>query len=208
MKKESIYKLTITAILTAIIIIMTFIPAIGYLKIGVLSITFLTVPVIIGAVSNGPGIGAVLGLVFGLTSFMQCFGIGPDSPLGTLLLGFSPVKTAILCIVPRVLIGVVCGFIYKGLSKTKAPKIVQYAISAISAPLTNTILFMGTLVVFFWKTDVFQAEVLQGVKISVFDFIITSVGINGIVELIVCSILGTVILIPLQKAVSKYQITK
>ena len=207
MKRENIYRLSITAILIAIISVMALTP-VGYLNAGVLSITFLTVPVIIGAVSNGPLVGAILGLAFGLTSFMQCFGIGPDAPLGTLLLSVSPLKTAVLCIVPRILIGVVCGFVYKGLSKTKAPKTVQYAISALSAPLTNTILFMSTLVAFFWKTDVFQAQVLQGVDISVFDFIITSVGINGIVELVVCTLLGTLILIPLQKATARYQITK
>ncbi|HBN84937.1 MAG TPA: ECF transporter S component, partial [Clostridiales bacterium] len=46
-------RLTQLGILSAIIIIMAFTP-LGYLRIGPLSITFLTVPVIIGAMLLGP----------------------------------------------------------------------------------------------------------------------------------------------------------
>lgn len=200
MKKEKIYRLTITAILIAIITVMAFTP-VGYLKIGLLSITFLTVPIIIGAVSNGPVVGAILGLTFGLTSFAQCFGM---DAFGTTLMQISPVKTAIMCIVPRILIGVVCGFVYKGLSKTKVPVPLQFGISALSAPLTNTLLFMGLLVAFFWKTDYIQGVAKSMGGNNIMKFLIAMVGVNGIVELLVCTILGTLILIPLTKAVSKY----
>ena len=201
MDKKKIYRLSITAILIAIIAIMAFTP-VGYLKIGLLSITFLTVPIIIGAVSNGPVVGGILGLAFGLTSFAQCFGM---DAFGTALFQISPFKTALMCIVPRVLIGVVCGFVYKGMSKTKAPKPVQYAISAFSAPLTNTVLFMGLLVAFFWNSDYIQSVATSfGASGAIMKFLIAMVGVNGIVELAVCTVLGTVILIPLEKAVQKY----
>lgn len=200
MNKKSIYTLCVTAILIAIIIIMAFTPF-GYLKIGLLSITFLTVPIIIGAVSCGPAVGAVLGLAFGITSFVQCFGM---DAFGTALMQISPIKTAVMCIIPRVLIGVVCGFVYRGLSKTKMPSGVKYALSAFSAPLTNTVLFMGLLVVFFWKSDYIQ-EVANSFGVNtVMPFLTAMVGINGIVELAVCTVLGTLILIPLQIAVNKH----
>lgn len=200
MKKEKIYRLSITAILIAIIIVMAFTP-VGYLKIGLLSITFLTVPIIIGAVSNGPVVGAILGLTFGLTSFAQCFGM---DAFGTTLMQISPVKTAIMCIIPRILIGVVCAFVYKGISKTKLPEPVKFGISALSAPLTNTVCFMGLLVAFFWKTEYIQGVAQSMGGTNVIKFLIAMVGVNGIVELLVCTALGTLILIPLTKAVSKY----
>ena len=200
MNKVKIYKLSITAILIAIILIMAFTP-VGYLKIGLLSITFLTVPIIIGAVTNGPAVGAILGLTFGITSFVQCFGM---DAFGTALMQISPVKTAIMCIVPRILIGVICGFVYKGLNKTKMPKVLQYGISALTAPLSNTVFFMGLLVAFFWKTDYIQ-NIAQGMGgTNVLKFLVAMVGVNGITELAVCTVLGTLILIPLQKAVEKY----
>ena len=200
MKKEKIYKLSITAILIAIIAIMAFTP-VGYLKIGLLSITFLTVPVIIGAVTNGPLVGAILGLAFGLTSFIQCFGM---DAFGTTLMQISAWKTAFMCIVPRVLIGIIGGFVYKGLSKTKAPKPVQYALSAITVPLFNTVFFMSSLVLFFWKTDYIQSVADSFGAQSVMTFLTAMVGVNGIVELVVCTLLGTVILIPLERATAKY----
>ena len=46
--------------------------------------------VVIGAIILGPTAGAILGGVFGITSFIQCFGI---SAFGTLLFGINPVLT-------------------------------------------------------------------------------------------------------------------
>ena len=62
------------AILVAIMLILAFTP-LGYLKVGAIEITFMTIPVVIGAILLGPPAGAFLGGVFGLTSFIQCFGM-------------------------------------------------------------------------------------------------------------------------------------
>ena len=200
MKKEKIRQLSITAILIAIIVVMAFTP-VGYLKIGLLSITFLCVPIIIGAVMNGPAVGAMLGFVFGLTSFIQCFGM---DAFGVALMQISPVKTAVMCIIPRTLMGFLCGVIYKGISATKLPKPVQYAVGTLSAPLLNTILFMSALIGFFWHTDYIQSIAQSAGATNILKFLVAMVGINGVVELAVCTVLGTAILIPLNKAISKY----
>ena len=60
------------AVLIAIMLILAFTP-LGYLRIGPLAISLMTIPVVIGAMILGPAGGAVLGLVFGLKSFYQCF---------------------------------------------------------------------------------------------------------------------------------------
>ena len=80
------------AVVTAIIILMAFTP-IGYLKYGPLSITFLQIPVVVGAIVLGPASGAFLGGVFGATSLAQCFGL---DAFGTMLFGLNPVGTIIL----------------------------------------------------------------------------------------------------------------
>ncbi|MBQ6380555.1 MAG: ECF transporter S component [Clostridia bacterium] len=202
MKKEKIYRLAITAILIAIIVVMAFTP-VGYLKIGLLSITFLTVPIIIGSVTNGPAVGAILGLCFGITSLIQCFGM---DAFGTALMQISAWKTVVMCLVPRVLIGVVCGLTYKALQKSSKRVVLNYAVSSITAPLTNTVLFMGFLTLFFWKSEYLQNVAASLGAGSVIKFLIAMVGINGVVELVVCSILGTLILIPLQKATKRFTI--
>lgn len=71
---EKTRKLVQMAILIAVMLILAFTP-LGYLKVGAIEITFMTIPVVVGAIILGPTAGAVLGGVFGLTSFIQCFGM-------------------------------------------------------------------------------------------------------------------------------------
>ena len=73
------------AVLTAILLVMAFTP-LGYLKLGPLSITFLTLPVAVASVVLGPQAGLIMGAVFGLTSFFQCFGM---DEFGVTLLSIS-----------------------------------------------------------------------------------------------------------------------
>lgn len=80
-------KLVEMALLVAIILILAFTP-LGYIKTLGLEITLIVVPVTIGAIILGPLGGAVLGAVFGITSFIQCFGM---SPFGAVLLGHQSI---------------------------------------------------------------------------------------------------------------------
>lgn len=200
MKNKKIYNLVAISLLIAIVALMSFTP-VGYLKIGPLSITFLTLPVIIGAATVGVWASTVLGFAFGVTSFIQCFGM---DAFGTTLFSISPVKTAVMCIVPRTIMGLICGLIYLGLSKTKINENpVHYLITSLSAPLFNTLLFMPTLVLFFWNTDYIQ-QIASGLGAkTVLAFFVGLVGVNGLVELGVCTVLGTLILIPLKKALKR-----
>lgn len=105
------------ALLVAIILLMAFTP-IGYIKTAGLEITLIVVPVAVGAVTLGPTAGAILGGVFGITSFIQCFGM---SQFGALLLGINPFLTFLVCVPTRILMGWLTGLIYHGLRKTKIP---------------------------------------------------------------------------------------
>ncbi|MBQ2202170.1 MAG: ECF transporter S component, partial [Clostridia bacterium] len=73
MTRESLRKMILAAIFIALIILLAFTPMLGYIKIGPLSITTIGIPVIIGAIILGPYYGMLLGFVFGMTSFLQCF---------------------------------------------------------------------------------------------------------------------------------------
>ena len=68
-------ELTLLGLLTAVLLVMSFTP-LGYLNIGPLAITLNMIPVAISAAALGPFGGAVTGAVFGMTSFLQCLGIG------------------------------------------------------------------------------------------------------------------------------------
>lgn len=178
--------LAFVGMLAAIIFVMAFTP-LGYLKTGGLSITFLMVPVALGAVLFGPGAGAFLGGMFGLTSFIQCFGL---EPFGTTLMGINPFFTVLTCLVPRILTGLLVGYIFRALQKIDKTRLLSYAGACLSGSLLNTLLFMSCLVLFFWNTDFIQG---MSAGANVFAFVIAFVGINGLVEAISCFIIGTVL---------------
>ncbi len=183
------------ALFTAIIIIMAFTP-IGYIKTPAIEITLIVVPVTVGAIILGPVSGAILGTVFGITSFIQCFGM---SPFGAALLGINPVSTFILCMVPRILMGWLTGWIF--LAVKKINKDLSYVVANLVGPLLNTVFFLITLVLLFYKTEYIQG--LAKGSSNVIMFAITFVGVNGLVEAGICFILGTAIAKAIDIAVSR-----
>lgn len=191
MKKEKIDRkvlwLTELSVLLAIIIVMGFTP-IGYLKFGIVEITLITVPVIIGAVHMGEKAGALLGLAFGLTSFLQAvFGM---SAFGVVLMEISPLFCFLTCVPTRMLMGFLTGVIFKA---PKRDDTVAYAVAGLSGSLLNTLLFMTTLLLCFWNTDYIQGIAKTLGTTNVFAFVVAFVGINGLVEAVCCTLLGAVL---------------
>lgn len=181
-------KLTQLALLTAIIILMAFTP-IGYIKTFGVEITLLVIPVTVGAIVAGPAAGAFLGGVFGVTSFIQCFGM---SAFGAALLAINPIATLFMCLVPRILMGWIAGLIFVGLRKGGFKEI-AYPVASLSGALLNTIFFMITLLVFFYRSDFIQGLAGSFGSKNIFQFVIALVGINGLVEAITCFLIGTAI---------------
>lgn len=109
----------LTALFTAIIVIMAFTP-LGYIPLVVINATIIHIPVILGALFLGPKKGAFLGFVFGLTSFINntfkaatasAFVFSPV--LAVNVVGVSGIfRSLYICFVPRILVGVVPYFIY------------------------------------------------------------------------------------------------
>ena len=184
-KPNTTRRLTELAVLGAIIVLMSFTP-LGYLKVGPLSITFLTIPVAIGAIVLGASGGLILGTVFGLTSFAQCFGM---DAFGTLLFGVNPLFTAILCILPRAAMGYLAGLCFELLKKTGIKQTYTYAISAFSASALNTILFVSTLLLLFKNSEPVR-ENLGDSAIKIIGVLVTT---NSLVEAVAATVLVTII---------------
>ncbi len=182
----SVLNLTLTAIFLAIVIVMGFTP-LGYLKIGTVEISLLAIPVAAGAALLGVGGGALLGLAFGVTSFIQCFGM---SAFGTALFGISPILTAVLCIVPRILVGVASALVYRGLKSKNVQANVSSLASFLTAAVVNTVLFVGLFIVFFGNTDFYAGLETQFATSGVIAFFAAFVGVNGIVEAVTSAVVG------------------
>lgn len=194
LEKKSTKWLVRMGVFVAIIVLMSFTP-IGYLKVGAIEITFLMIPVSIGAIVLGERSGAILGGVWGLTSFIQCFGM---SAFGAALLGINPILTFITCMIPRILVGYLTGLIFKVLRKSdKTKNVVSFVAASLAAPIINTLLFIVFVIVFFGGSD-FIVGLRDGRNLLA--FFVWFVGLNGLIEAIVAFVVGGAI----SKAVYRY----
>lgn len=184
MKKLSIRSFVVLALLIAILLLMSMTP-LGYLNIGPLAITLNVVPLAVAAVALGPAGGLICGCVFGLTSFLQCLGVGGSSAMGVMLFSINPFLAFVQRFVPRALDGLLLGWIYRGLSK-KAKPYVACAITGFLSAFLNTLLFMTALLVLFGGTEYVQGLV-AGRNLLV--FVCAFVGVNAVAEMAAATVL-------------------
>ena len=168
------------AAMIAIIIIMAFTP-LGYIKLPGLTITFLTIPVAVGAIILGPVGGLICGLTFGLTSLYQA--VTGGSVFTFALFNISPVFTIILTVVPRTLEGLLTGLIFKGLHNIRSVQKVSYYIASLACPL----------VALFYRTDFIQTYVTKFAASNPFTFVIAFVGTQGAIEAVVCFVVASIL---------------
>ena len=173
------------ALMVAIIFVMAFSP-LGYLRTPGLTITFLTVPVAVGAIILGPTAGAICGAAFGLTSVVMALTGG--SAFSAALLQINPFGLLFTCLVPRILEGWICGLIFQLVKKFS--KNGAFIVASLSCPLLNTLFFMSSLVVFFYNTDYIQGFVSTFGVTNPFAFVVAFVGVQGAIEAIVCFLLA------------------
>ena len=187
------------ALLIAIQIVMRLI-GLGRVPIGPLNMSFLTLPIAIGAMLMGPLTGGILGGVFGLFSLWDA--ISGAGGMTSFFFQFSPVSTFFLCVVMRVLMGVCCGWIFRLCAKLdRDEKTWSYFVGALSAPLLNTIFFMGYIVLFFYNTEVVQNKVVELGAANPFMYVILLVGVQGLIEAVTVAILGGILAKVLSKVV-------
>ncbi len=199
MQKKNIIYLTQLSILAAILLLMTFTP-LGYLRMPTLEITFLAIPVTLGAILMGPLAGMILGLIFGISSFIQC--VTAASAFGAILLSIDSLATFVICIIPRVLIGLIGGVLFKFLRKIIKNKnnIVPFIVASISVPLFNTVFFLGGIMAFFTPNEAELLEKLGAVGGNLFAIIVVASLINAAIEIAACGAVSTIV----SKAVFKF----
>ena len=189
--------LTRLALLVAIELVMKAV-GLGSVPMGPLYMSFLTLPIAVGAITMGPVAGLVLGGVFGAVSFYDA--ITGGSAMTSALFQVSPVHTFILCVVTRMLMGLCVALIFAALRKADQAGSWSYILSAMMAPALNTLFFMGYIVLAFYNCDYVQGLVAKNGAANPLMFVVLLVGIQGVAEFLVSGILGGVV----ARAVAKY----
>lgn len=99
------------------------------------SLTIMHVPVIIGAVLEGPVVGTLIGLIFGVFSLILA-GVAPSGPTDVWF------TNPLLSVLPRLFIGPISWLVWQTLKKLPAVGLIA---SGIAGSLTNTVLVMGMI---------------------------------------------------------------
>lgn len=188
MSKSKSYELVLTALFTAIIIIMAFTP-LGYIPLVVINATIIHIPVILGAIFCGPKKGAFLGFVFGVTSFIK----NTIMPTSLSAFVFSPIlassfvgpsgiiKSTIICFVPRILVGILPYFVYKGIVKLVSGE--RTRLGKVVCNLVISVLLLGAVHAFIAKgIDIKNAEMtgwIAGAVIAVIFFVVAEIVIKA-----------------------------
>lgn len=172
-KKADTRNLVRSAILAALICVMTVVPYTGYINYGLIEITTLHIVVIIGAVMLGWQYGAALGFVWGVTCMLRAL----TNPL------WAPFINPMISLVPRILVGIVGGLVALGLRKLKLHSTLVATLAAVAATVTNTVLVLSALKIF--------AVEFAGLPLlsTIYGAII---GVNGSIELV-----SAIILVPI-----------
>ena len=181
MKNKKTTNMVIFSMLLAIEVVMSFTP-LGFLRIGLLSVTMLHIPVIICAMALGKKYGAALGFVMGFCSFYNAtfsptitsFCFTPFFSMG----GVEGNWTSLLiAFIPRIALGYGAGAIYERL-KSKNGRTAA-ALSGLSGAPINTIGVLGGIWIFFKE----PYEAVLGNTIVA--LLMTTVGVNSIAEAVV-----------------------
>jgi uncharacterized membrane protein len=148
MTDTRIRKIAITGVLSAVVFVLGF-SGLGFIHLPLASVVILHVPVIIGAILEGPLVGFFIGLLFGIFSIIQA------AVTGTTAVDLAFLHFPFIAIVPRILIGPGAWAVYAlvsggGRRKTAGPvrESASVIAAAVAGTLINTILVLSALVLF------------------------------------------------------------
>lgn len=185
-RRLNVRKMTVIGVLSAISIMMSMLPFIGYIPIGPTKATIMHVPVIIGAIIEGPVVGATIGLIFGLTSLWNAM----TQPTITSIFFLNP----LVSILPRVLIGVVAYYVYQGIYKISKKVYAAGFMAGLIGSLANTVGVLGMIYVLY--ADKYMERIGQA-GADAGKWLFTLAATNGVPEALVAALIVSAVSVSL-----------
>ncbi len=178
-KSFTVRHMTVTGMLGAISVVLGMTP-LGFIPVGPTNATIMHIPVIIGAIVEGPIVGMLVGLIFGIFSLIRS--ITAPTPISFVF--WNP----LVSILPRILIGLASYYIYKFFSKTTKNEAVSIGITGALGTLVNTLGVLGMVYALYAEKFV-SALGLSGQNALK---VISGIGItNGLPEMFVAMLIVT-----------------
>lgn len=187
----SIRQIAVAGILAALSVGLNYTPLAFVLVPGLqVHITFMHIPVIIGAILEGPVVGAFIGLIFGLFSLYTA----TITPLPVAFAFLNP----LVSVLPRILIGVVAYYAYKGSMKVMKGKEIGLSagVASVAGTLTNTIGVLGMIYILYAKRFIEAQGLDVPPLVGIFGLALP----NSPLELLAAILLVTPVVIAVKKA--------
>ena len=178
------------ALFAGIIVVLSMTP-LGYIPLGAVKATTIHIPVILGSILLGWKAGAVLGGIFGLTSLVVNT-ITPSltsfvfTPFYSLDGSGGSLWSLVVCFVPRILVGILPYFIYRGIQKLHGSDIVSLGIAGFLGSMTNTLLVMNLIYLLFGERWGAAKQISSDL---IYKTILGVIAANGIPEAIVAAVI-------------------
>lgn len=197
MRKKETLRLTITAIFMAILLLQSFIPNIGYVRIlpTLPAITLIPLTIALYGSLMGAKAGLFFGLFWGLTRLFLAY-TQPGDPVSLMLF-----QNPVISILPSVLSGFFAGLV---VDKLKTKKF-SFVLAGLIASLTNTIMVILLTTLFFMNHAQSLMKYLGNTNSSstLFLVLLTAFWLNGILEAIFTGVITPIIALPLNHYLRK-----
>jgi uncharacterized membrane protein len=182
-------KIAVIGMLSSISMVLGMTP-LGFIPIPPANATIMHVPVVIGAILEGPAAGAMIGLIFGVFSVIRAI-TTPN------ILSFAFINP-LVSVFPRILIGIFTYYAYKTIRIKKQS--LRIGLAAIIGSFTNTIGVLGMIYLIYLEkyaasVNLSTAAARKG--------ILSIALVNGIPEAIICAVLTVVIVLAVSKTRTK-----
>ena len=188
-KKFDTRQIAIIGMLSAISIVLGA-SGIGFIPLPMAKATIMHIPVIIGAVLEGPVVGAIAGLIFGIFSIIQ----NMTAPSQLSFAFMNP----LVSVLPRILIGITAYYAYKIPFIKK--DILKTGISAVVGTITNTAGVLGMIYLLYAP----QYAAATNIELSSVRTVILGIAVtNGLPEIAVSVALSIPIVLAVKKVLKK-----
>ena len=201
MKNKKTLMLCEFALLVAIEVVMSVTP-LGFLHLGFLDASLLTIPVAVAAILIGPWASTLLGFTFGIISFIK--GFSSTAAMTIAMYAVSIPGAFVVAVAGRVLMGLCTGLLVRAVQKMiKKTSIADNIVGSLAAPLLNTAFFMGLLMLLYYHSEYIQGLVQSTGVANPFLLIGIMVGTQALIEAATCGIISTAVSKALQVALHK-----
>lgn len=182
-------ELAFIGIFAALVIVLQAIAEISRLLGLPMSLALGLIPVLVAAQLKGPKVGAAVGLVFGLTSMTLALIAAASMPIARVTVN------PLVSVVPRILVGVVCGGVYKLSARnavSKPRRIFNSVAATLSGIITNTALYLGMFLTFAYGRT-FEETTID------FKWVLASVvALNTVVEVVAFTLIVPAVVISVE----------